>query len=119
MPRLFQDPASRQFLRVPYGMWTCEDGREVLFDRYYQPIWERRPGATVTLADPYERVDFSEQTYFWSEDATALADRLRVSAQVLIEWDLSGPAAWVFGLARSRDVRRQRMALHQKVEARP
>jgi hypothetical protein len=26
---------------VPYGMWTCEDGREVLFNRVYAPIAER------------------------------------------------------------------------------
>jgi hypothetical protein len=27
---------------LPYGMWTCADGREVLFNRNYDPIWGRR-----------------------------------------------------------------------------
>jgi hypothetical protein len=26
------------------GMWTCADGRQVLFNRYYRPIYERHPG---------------------------------------------------------------------------
>jgi hypothetical protein len=25
----------------PYGCWTCADGREVLFNRTYHPIYER------------------------------------------------------------------------------
>lgn len=29
---------------LPYGQWTCEDGREVLFNREYQPILEIRDG---------------------------------------------------------------------------
>jgi RecA-family ATPase len=29
--------------RCPYGKWTCADGREVLFNRSYWPILERRP----------------------------------------------------------------------------
>ena len=26
---------------LPYGRWRCADGREVLFNRFYEPIWER------------------------------------------------------------------------------
>jgi RecA-family ATPase len=29
--------------RLPYGRWTCADGREVIFNRSYWPILERRP----------------------------------------------------------------------------
>ena len=29
--------------QMPYGKWTCADGREVLFDRNYTPMNERRP----------------------------------------------------------------------------
>jgi hypothetical protein len=28
---------------LPYGKWTCPDGREVLFNRFYEPIWQRHP----------------------------------------------------------------------------
>jgi hypothetical protein len=31
----------------PYGMWTCADSRQVLFNRRYRPILERRPGQPV------------------------------------------------------------------------
>src|ERR1019366_697539 len=30
--------------RMPFGKWTCADGREVLFNRNYKPIWQRYPG---------------------------------------------------------------------------
>jgi hypothetical protein len=39
----------------PYGMWRCEDGREVLHDRAYCPLLERR-GQVVIRADPKEWV---------------------------------------------------------------
>lgn len=41
---------------LPAGRWTCADGREVLFNSFEEPIWERRPGAEATPADPHERV---------------------------------------------------------------
>jgi hypothetical protein len=41
---------------LPLGRWTCADGREVLFNGFEEPIWERRLGAEATPADPYERV---------------------------------------------------------------
>lgn len=40
---------------LPYGKWTCADGREVLFNRFYEPIWERADGVTK-LADHEEWV---------------------------------------------------------------
>src|SRR3954468_2839309 len=41
---------------LPLGRWTCSDGREVLFNGFEEPIWERRPGADATPADPYTRI---------------------------------------------------------------
>jgi hypothetical protein len=36
-----------------YGKLICADGREVLFNWSYQPIWQRSgPGKTATEADP-------------------------------------------------------------------
>ena len=29
---------------LPYGKWTCADGREVVFNREYQPIYQRKDG---------------------------------------------------------------------------
>ena len=33
--------------RYPYGRWTCADGRQVLFNRGYNPIWSWRPNRGV------------------------------------------------------------------------
>ena len=42
---------------VPYGGWTTADGREVLFDRSYWPILERRRVAPAKAARPSEWVE--------------------------------------------------------------
>jgi hypothetical protein len=56
-------PADRRL----YGKWTCADGREVLFNRGYKPIWQRCPGQPAEPADPHERVDdiVGEADYYW------------------------------------------------------
>lgn len=40
---------------LPYGIWTCDDGREVVFNREYQPIFQRLHGV-VSYADRDEIV---------------------------------------------------------------
>jgi hypothetical protein len=52
---------------VPYGRWVCGDGREVLFNRCYQPIWQRRPGAPAEPANPDEWVPWITQAWFWDD----------------------------------------------------
>jgi hypothetical protein len=52
-------------LELPYGFWRCEDGREVLFNRYYRAIWQRYPGQEVTTADRDEDVPWAEQHLFY------------------------------------------------------
>lgn len=49
---------------LPYGMWTCRDGREVLFSRGYRPMWQRMPGECATQADPNERVPWKKAVFF-------------------------------------------------------
>lgn len=56
---------------LPYGAWTCADGREVLFNRFYEPIWQRSPGAEPTEADPKERVRFIAQRWFYTDHTKA------------------------------------------------
>ena len=60
-------PLRRLRHRLPYGKWTCADGREVLFNRNYKPIWQRRPGQPAEAADPAERVRFERQEWFYSD----------------------------------------------------
>ncbi len=51
---------------LPYGFWTCKDGRKVLFNRGYRPLLQRI-GNAVTPADPEERVDFEKQEWFYTD----------------------------------------------------
>lgn len=37
-------------LYLPYGKWKCADGREVLFNRDYCPIWQRSDGVVTPIA---------------------------------------------------------------------
>jgi hypothetical protein len=72
-PRLpdFVIAAGTQFERwrhwCPYGIWTCADGREVLFNRDYVPIFERRPGALGRVADHAEWVAWVRQDFFFND----------------------------------------------------
>ena len=82
-------------LRCPYGQWTCADGREVIFNREYWPILERRPGEKAEPANPSEWIyGIRERDYFF-DDANPPWDRRRrrVAAdslarcnRVLTEW---------------------------------
>lgn len=79
-------------LSVPYGLWICADGREVLFNRKYHPILERLPDGTVRAADPYEWVHWVNQTWFfndgntpWWPTATARETLKRINTK-LAEW---------------------------------
>jgi hypothetical protein len=58
----------RMRVDLPYGMWRCADGREVLFNRYYRAIWQRAPGQGVMLADRDEKVPWIEECHFYDAD---------------------------------------------------
>ena len=70
-PEIFTAPAEIQVKRLslPYGLWTCDDGRQIIFNRGYQPIWERpkNDGSRAFQADPKEWVKFCSQQYFYSD----------------------------------------------------
>lgn len=70
-----------------YGLWRCEDGREVLFNRGYRPIWERRPGQAARMADPKEWVEgiIRDADYFWTDGRGTNARGLRL----LREWGIA------------------------------
>jgi hypothetical protein len=53
--------------RLPYGKWTCADGREVLFNRAYKPIWQRWPDGLVTRANHDERVPWIRQEFYFKD----------------------------------------------------
>lgn len=74
----------------PYGMWTCDDGREVLFNRAYQPIWERKGSGTAAPAQLDERVKWSKQQWIYDENASP-ARRRQIGLDVLKTWGLPEP----------------------------
>ena len=55
----------------PYGKWTCADGREVLHNRFYEPIWQRRPGSDPEPADAAEWVADIVKDEWLTKTATA------------------------------------------------
>lgn len=53
-------------VKLPYGKWTCEDGREVLFNRRYEPIWEKQSlSRKAVKANPGEYIRFKSQDFFY------------------------------------------------------
>lgn len=78
---------------LPYGKWTCADGREVLFNRRYIPLWERSPSGVVAPANPKERVPKVREEWFYPSDSKApwhdKATRERCEA-ALTAWGLEG-----------------------------
>jgi hypothetical protein len=55
--------------RYAYGLWTCPDGRQVLFDRNYKPMWQRYLDQPATPADPSEWVLFAKEEWFFGYPA--------------------------------------------------
>ena len=76
-----------EFVRrqLPYGLYHCADGREVLFDRDYCPIVSRRPGEAAVLADSSEQIAFTGQKWFY-DDGTPERTKLKAATDKLREW---------------------------------
>jgi len=88
--------ADRAILTLPYGIWVTRSGREVLFNRCYQPIWQR-VGRVVSPADPKEWVeDIVSRKWFWQDPSfpyygKTKADKqgLAIALEVLSDWGIS------------------------------
>lgn len=77
--------SAKQFQRwndLPYGIWRCKDGRDVLFNRYYEPIYQRFPDGTLEDADPAEWINWSGQEWFYT-DADSEAQKRRKAESAL------------------------------------
>jgi hypothetical protein len=68
--------------REPYGIYYSADGRQVMFNRSYTPIWQKMPDGSVTRASPTERVKFVDQTWL-HDDSVKRADRPPIWAKAL------------------------------------
>jgi hypothetical protein len=87
----------REFrLRCPYGLWSCTDGREVIFNRDYWPILERRPGEKAKPANPNEWIwGIRAHDYFFDDANPPWGRRRRVAADTLARCNRV-LAAWGF-----------------------
>ena len=75
---------------LPYGCWTCHDGREVLFNRFYEPIWQRYPGRDPEPADPTEWAQWKDQRWFYDDKVRDKQKTARGEA-ILAEWGIPSP----------------------------
>ena len=92
--KIWAPPDERRMrAQLPYGMWTCPDGRQVLFNRYYDPILQRYPGLLAITADPSEWVSWEHQEWFfkdatcpWGDDPIAAQRSGNLCVALLAEW---------------------------------
>ena len=52
---------------IPYGIRTCADGTQILFNRSYRPIWRREPGQSAKPAQIDDRVAWTKQEWFFDD----------------------------------------------------
>jgi hypothetical protein len=94
--RLMTTPSIfRRWNDLPYGIWTCADGREVLFNRFYEPLWERSPAFAARAANPAERVPAVRQDWFYTHSGNGRGegDYRRAGEAVLTAWGIAIPPA--------------------------
>ena len=76
---------------LPYGCWTTAEGREVLFNRGYTPIWERwGEGKPAYPADPREYVmEITNKRWFYN-DGHSEEEKWKRGVAALSEWGIDG-----------------------------
>lgn len=52
---------------LPYGRWTCDDGRVVIFNREYQPIFQRVDGVNRFILHSEFIKDIAQVEYFYGD----------------------------------------------------
>lgn len=89
---------------LPYGRWTCADGSQVLFNRYYAPMHRRaRDGTLTAWPTPFLNhrrpgsetwVDWETQEWLYN-DATPEPDKVRNAVKALAAWTIAPPKSWM------------------------
>jgi hypothetical protein len=74
--------------RLPYGCWTCADGREVLYNRDYRPVCERWPGQKPQMANPKAWVHNIVREEWFYHDGTPETQKMKVAKEKLSEWGM-------------------------------
>lgn len=74
---------------LPYGVWTCADGRQVMFNRQYHPMYERMKSGRATQADPSEWIENIKRHSYLYDDSAPLYLRMKLAAALLKKWRIA------------------------------
>jgi hypothetical protein len=74
---------------TPYGVWTCANGRQVMFNRHYNAMWQRTADGKVSKADPREWVECITHHQWLYNDGTPSKERNRRCHAALLEWGIA------------------------------
>jgi hypothetical protein len=81
-------------LYLPYGMWTLEDGTEVLYTRDYKPIWWRSIDGKVSTREPewVQGIVPNKSTSFFNDSNPPWknAKSRELCEEVLLNWKVAG-----------------------------
>ncbi|HWA88626.1 MAG TPA: hypothetical protein VG889_01230 [Rhizomicrobium sp.] len=73
-------------LYLPYGFWTESDGSIVLFSRDYFPLWRIRKGSSQERLNPWLRINFVKEEWFWNDGVVQLdSAELREQLKAVLE----------------------------------
>jgi len=78
-------------LYLPYCKWTCADGREVLFNRDYNPIWQRSADGVVSPIQPDTHINYNKSEHYYNDRTTPYGgddNTLKKCRAVLEEWNV-------------------------------
>ncbi len=81
----------------PYGVWFCQGGRTVLFNRFYEPIWQRTGDGPVAEADAREWVEGIERQAWFYDDGFTERARRRVAKEALGAFQRGEPLCTLVG----------------------
>lgn len=79
-------------LHLPYGKWKCADGREVLFNRDYCPIWDRSSDGLVVPIEPDTYVAHEDSEFYFGDGNAPYYDNdvtVKKCLSILDEWGVS------------------------------
>ncbi len=81
---------------LPYVMFVCADGREVLANRDYMPLWTRAgPGHIARRARPDEWINgIVREFWFWTEKPPHRSRKARAAAEAALFAFFAGTAVY-------------------------
>lgn len=75
---------------MPHGIWTLLDGRQVLFNEHFEPIWQRVPGKRPQPVPPRPSGKVVRTDFLYGGQHTSAA-KFDAGAAVLRAWRIPVP----------------------------